>query len=81
MSEKYTNPFAVKLPLLRVAHPSAEDNAHELDKLKTTLGEKKKRDKNLLNESLDAEDSLTRDLSTKGVPPRSKDAQQPGQLH
>ena len=69
----YTNPFAVKLPLLRVAHPSSADNEHEIDKLKTTLAEKSK--KNMLTDSQDAEDSLTRDLSTKGVPPRSKDGQ------
>ena len=56
MSQQYSNPFAVKLPLLRVAHPSGEDNKLELDKVRTTLGEKSK--KNLLNESLDAEDSL-----------------------
>ena len=66
MSQQYSNPFAVKLPLLRVAHPSGEDNKLELDKVRTTLGEKSK--KNLLNESLDAEDSLQRDASTKGVP-------------
>ena len=38
---------------------------------------------NLLNESLDGEDSLARDVSTKGVPSRSKDKEsgQPGQLH
>ena len=76
MSQTYTNPFAVKLPLLRVAHPTDEHNQQEINKLKTTLGEKAKRDKNLLAESLDQEDSLQRDESTKGVP-RSKD----GQLH
>ena len=67
----------MKLPLLRVAHPSAEDGRAELDKLKTTLGEKSRRDKNLLNESLDPEDSLQRDISTKGVPKDGKS----GQLH
>ena len=67
----------MKLPLLRVAHPSAEDGKVELDKLKTTLGEKSRRDKNLLNESLDPEDSLQRDISTKGVPKDGKS----GQLH
>ena len=33
----YSNPFSVKLPLLRVAHASDAENQHQLDKLKTTL--------------------------------------------
>ena len=79
MSSEYSNPFAVKLPLLRVAHPSADEGKREVEKVKTTLGQKSKA--NMLDESLDVEDSLQRDVSTKGVPGKSTSGQRSGQLH
>ena len=42
-----------------------------MDKLKTTLEEQARKNKNLMANSLEAdeaEDSLSRDISTKGVP-------------
>ena len=40
-TQAYANPFAVKLPLLRVAHPSQAENAASLDQAKTTLAQKR----------------------------------------
>jgi len=59
----------VKLPLLRVAHATDGENSQQLDKLKTTLEEHARRNKDLVANSLEADDdSLSRDISTKGVP-------------
>ena len=53
-----TGVFAVKMPLLRVAHPSDEDSKRELERLK----QKSKQAR------VDSSDDFARDISTKGVP-------------
>ena len=61
----------MKLPLLRVAHASDAESQQHMEKLKTTLEEQARKNKNLIANSLDvddADDSLSRDVSTKGVP-------------
>ena len=68
----YANPFTVKLPLLRVAHASDAENARHMSQVKTTLEEKARQNKDLIADSVDAEDSLSRDISTKGVPAGSR---------
>ena len=59
--------FAVKMPLLRVAHPSDEDCKKELDRLK-------KQSKPAYEESAD---DLVREVSTKGVPKGVSEARNP----
>ena len=67
-ASNYANPFTVKLPLLRVAHASDADNQHQMNQLRTTLEEKAAQNKNLIADSVDADDSLSRDISSKGIP-------------
>jgi hypothetical protein len=33
----YSNPFTVKLPLLRIAHPAAEECQKELEKIESKI--------------------------------------------
>lgn len=61
----YANPFQVKLPLLRVAHATDAENQQHMNQLKTTLDEQDRKNKNLIQ---DSDDSLSRDISNKGVP-------------
>jgi hypothetical protein len=63
-AEVYANPFAVRLPLLRVAHPTDDDKNREVEKVRKEL--EKSRSKNLV-ESQDSDD-LARNISIKGVP-------------
>lgn len=52
------------MPLLRVAHPSEDDNLKELERLKA----------NLKTQSISApgnDSDFVRDISTKGVPSRT----------
>lgn len=63
-TEAYTNPFAVRLPLLRVAHPTDDDKNREVENVRKEL--EKSRSKNLI-ESQDSDD-LDRNISMKGVP-------------
>jgi len=52
--------YTVKMPLLRVAHPSEDAQQKETAKIKAKFPE--------TYNAIDIEDSLTRDISTKGVP-------------
>ena len=63
-TEAYANPFAVRLPLLRVAHPTDDDKNREVENVRKEL--EKSRSKNLI-ESQDSDD-LDRNISMKGVP-------------
>lgn len=63
--ESYANPFTVKLPLLRVAHPTDDDKNREVEKVRKEI-EKSRQSKNLV-ESVDSDD-LARNTSIKGVP-------------
>jgi hypothetical protein len=58
-----TGSFAVKMPLLRVAHPSDDDCKRELERLK----------KQNAKPEVDSSDDLTRNISTKGVPKQNSD--------
>ena len=64
----YSNPFTVKLPLMRVAHASDQENAQHMNHLKTTLDKQAQQNRNLIANSMDGDDSLSRDISSKGVP-------------
>jgi len=59
--------FAVKMPLLRVAHPSDEDCKRELDRLK----------KSSMQKNEESNDDLVREISTKGVPKTTNEARNP----
>ena len=59
--------FVVKMPLLRVAHPSDEDCKKELDRLKKQI-------KPIIEEN---SEDLVRDISTKGVPKGTHEANNP----
>ena len=63
---QYSAPIAVKLPLLRVAHPSGEQCEAEVQKLRNNLTAPA-----LGRNVLDSQDSLGRDISTKGVPAKT----------
>ena len=61
--EGYTNPFQVKLPLLRVAHPSDADKTREIEKVRTEIA------KTNLIQSAESDGFKP---STKGVPTQAK---------
>jgi hypothetical protein len=63
-AETYTNPFQIKLPLLRVAHPTDADRNREIEKVKNELA-KTRQSQNLV-ESGDS-DAFVGKPSTKGV--------------
>ena len=68
----YANPFTVKLPLLRVAHATDAEHQQQLNQVRSNLQEQAKSNMNVVADSGD--DSLSRDISSKGIP--SADARQ-----